>query len=169
MEDLDWFAALRGDADVMRYIGTEGPLTHEQSKQKLDKHLKCWADNGLGMFGIRRDDDAEPVGWGGLQPLEQTAEIEVGYALGKAAWGRGFATEAARAVIEWGFHVRALDRIVAVATPENEASRRVMVKLGMHYEGIKSRYGHDCAYYSLTPESFALRKHSRDVGPALAR
>jgi RimJ/RimL family protein N-acetyltransferase len=155
IDDLDWLAALRGDADVMRYIGSEGAVSREQTIERLDRYLQCWTDQGLGMFSIRLREMAEPVGWVGLQPLEQTGEIEVGYAFGKPAWGLGLATESARAVIEWGFAERGLDRIVAVATPENAASRRVMDKLGMRYEGIKNRYGHDCAYYSLTPMAFA--------------
>lgn len=158
-EDLDWFSALRGDPDVMRYIGTQGPLTHEQSAEKLDKYLKCWTDNGLGMFGIRWGD--EPVGWGGLQPLENTGEIEVGYAFGTKSWGLGLATETARAVVSWGFLEKQLDRIVAVASPENSASRRVMDKIGMTYEGVKSRYGTDCAYHSLTRSAFAANEARR--------
>lgn len=157
--DLDWFSALRGDPDVMRYIGSQGPLTREQSVEKLDKYLKCWTENGLGMFGIRWGDD--PVGWGGLQPLENTGEIEVGYAFGKKSWGLGLATETARAVVAWGFREKRLDRIVAVASPENSASRRVMDKLGMTYEGLTFRYGNDCAYYSLTRADFAANEAKR--------
>ncbi|MEO6209844.1 MAG: GNAT family N-acetyltransferase [Gemmatimonadaceae bacterium] len=159
LDDLDWFSVLRGDPDVMRYIGTHGPLTPEQSVEKLDKYLRCWTDNGLGMFGIRCGD--EPVGWGGLQPLENTGEIEVGYAFGKKSWGLGLATETARAVVAWGFLEKQLDRIVAVASPENSASRRVMDKLGMTYEGLKFRYGTDCAYHSLTRADFAANEARR--------
>lgn len=164
-DDLDWLVELRGDSDVMRYIGTEGALSREKTVQRLERYLQCWSEHGLGMFGIRYRERDEAVGWAGLQPLEQTGEIEVGYAFGKPEWGRGLATEAAAAVLEWGFRERGLDRIVAVASPENTASRRVMDKLGMRFEGLRFRYGQDCAYYSLTPVAFdALR--SRGVAPA---
>jgi ribosomal-protein-alanine N-acetyltransferase len=153
-DDLDWLVTLRGDSDVMRYIGTEGALSREQTVQRLERYLQCWSEHGLGMFGIRYREADEAVGWAGLQPLEQTGEIEVGYAFGKGEWGRGLATEAATAVLAWGFRERGLDRIVAVATPENAASRRVMDKLGMRFDGIRYRYGQDCAYYSLTPDVF---------------
>ncbi len=161
-DDLEWFTALRGDPDVMRYIGTQGPLAPAQSVEKLEKYLRCWTEHGLGMFGIRMND--EPVGWGGLQPLENTGEIEVGYAFGKKAWGLGLATETARAVVAWGFGDRRLARIVAVASPENSASRRVMDKLGMTFEGLKFRYATDCAYYSLTPDAFAAYEAGSGVG-----
>lgn len=155
IDDLDWFTAMRGDEDVMRYIGTAGPLTPEQSVEKLDKYLKCWENNGLGMFGIRRHGETNPIGWGGLQPLAETGEIEVGYAFAKPAWGHGFATETAAAVVRWGFEELGLARIVAVAYAENARSRRVMDKLGMSFEGMRHLYDTESVYYSLTPAAFA--------------
>jgi RimJ/RimL family protein N-acetyltransferase len=154
-DDLGWLAQLRGDADVMRYIGSAGAVPLEQTRERLDRYLACWAAHGLGMFSVREGADGSPVGWAGLQPLEGTEEIEVGYAFGPPAWGRGFATEAARAVVRWGFDDRSLSRIVAVAYPENDASRRVMDKLGMRYEGTRLVHGVESVYYAVTPHDFA--------------
>jgi RimJ/RimL family protein N-acetyltransferase len=163
LADLEWYERFAADADVMRYIGQAGPLTHEQAVERLARYVRCWDESGLGMFGVRPRDDDVPVGWAGLQPLEGTPEIEVGYAFGREVWGRGYATEVATAVVRWGFEERALDRIVAVASAENSGSRRVMDKLGMRYEGVRPAYGHDSVYYSLTPDAFArtasLRTH----------
>jgi ribosomal-protein-alanine N-acetyltransferase len=158
IDDLEWLVTMRGDPDVMRYIGGEGAVSREKTVERVDRYLKCWEEHGLGMFGIRFRGEAEAVGWAGLQPLEQTGEIEVGYAFGKPAWGRGLATEAARAAVEWGFGEHGLERIVAVASPENSASRHVMAKLGMTYEGLRFRYGTECVYYSITPEAFAAHR-----------
>lgn len=154
-DDLAWLAALRGDAEVMRYIGSAGAVPLEQTRERLDRYLACWATHGLGMFSVREGPDGAPVGWAGLQPLEGTEEIEVGYAFGPSAWGRGYATEAARAVVRWGFEERSLERIVAIAYPENDASRRVMDKLGMRYEGTRLVHGVDSVYYTVTPHDFA--------------
>lgn len=153
-DDLEWIAAFRGDADVMRFIGAAEPMTLEQSRERLDRYVACWAERGLGMFGVRELGGDAAIGWAGLQPLEETEEIEVGYAFGKAAWGRGIATEAARAVVRWGFEDLGLERIVAIAYPENDASRRVMQKLGMRHEGMRLAHGVESAYYSLTPQNF---------------
>lgn len=152
--DFEWFAALRGNADVMRYIGSAGPMTREQSRERLDRYLACWETHELGMFSVRERGTATPVGWAGLQPREGSDEIEVGYAFGPPAWGRGLATEAARAAVRWGFEDRGLERIVAVAYPENDASRRVMDKLGMRYEGMRVVYGVDSVYYAVTVRDF---------------
>jgi RimJ/RimL family protein N-acetyltransferase len=156
LSDLDWFSEMRSDPDVMKYIGANGPLTREQSKEKLDRYLACWAERGMGMFGVRERGRTSPVGWGGLQPLAETGEIEVGYAFAKPAWGRGFATETATAVVRWGFEELGLERIVAVAYADNTASRRVMDKLGMRFEGMRYLYSTDSVYYSVTPAAFSL-------------
>jgi ribosomal-protein-alanine N-acetyltransferase len=92
-----------------------------------------------------------------LQPLEDSGETEVGYGFDKPFWGQGYATEAAAAWLRYGFETAGLARIVAVAIPENTASRHVMEKLGMKYERDATHYGHECAFYAITREEFAPR------------
>jgi RimJ/RimL family protein N-acetyltransferase len=168
-DDLSWYAELAGDADVMRYIGAAGPLSHQQAVDRLARYVRCWEEHGLGMFGVRLRDERVPVGWAGLQPLSGTDEIEVGYAFGQPAWGRGYATEVATVIVQWGFEALGLERIVAVASPENSGSRRVMDKLGMRYEGVRPGSGQDSVYYSLTPAAFTraapLRAFAREMTP----
>jgi ribosomal-protein-alanine N-acetyltransferase len=164
LADLDWYAEFAADAEVMQYIGA-GPLSYTQAQERLARYVRCWEEHGLGMFSVRLRDEDLPIGWAGLKPLDGTPEIEVGYALGKAAWGRGFATEVAGAAVRWGFEERGLDRIVAVASVENAGSRRVMEKLGMRYEGVRPAYGHDNVYYSLTPAAYARAASLRAPAP----
>jgi RimJ/RimL family protein N-acetyltransferase len=169
LDDFAWYAQFAGDAEVMQYIGHAGPLSDAQATERLARYVRCWEEHGLGMFGVRLHDESLPVGWAGLQPLSGTDEIEVGYAFGRSAWGRGYATEVASAVVQWGFEALGLERIVAVASPENSASRRVMDKLGMRYEGVRPAYGQPSVYYSLTPAAFAraapLRASVRETAP----
>jgi RimJ/RimL family protein N-acetyltransferase len=162
LADIEWFAAMRGDDDIMRYIGTVGAVPRAVAEERLDRHVACWAERGLGMFGVRERGSETALGWAGLQPLDGTDEIEVGYAFGKNAWGRGYATEAACALVRWGFDILGLKRIVAVAYAENTGSRRVMDKLGMRYEGVRHVHGTDSVYYSLTPDAFARAALSRE-------
>ena len=167
LDDLTWYAKFAGDAEVMRYIGQAGPLTFAQATERLARYVRCWEEHGLGMFGVRLRDEPLPVGWAGLQPLSGTDEIEVGYAFGRSAWGRGYATEVASAVVQWGFETLGLERIVAVASPENTASRRVMDKLGMRYEGMRPGSGQDSVYYSLTLPAFARAAPLRATAPRM--
>ncbi|MDQ2765832.1 MAG: GNAT family N-acetyltransferase [Gemmatimonadota bacterium] len=155
LDDIEWFAAMRGDENIMRYIGKVGAVPRAIAEERLERHLACWAERGFGMFGVRERGHETAVGWAGLQPLEGTDEIEVGYAFGKQAWGRGYATETAHAIVRWGFETLGLERIVAVAYAENTGSRRVMDKLGMTYEGMRHVHGTDSVYYTVTPDAFA--------------
>jgi [ribosomal protein S5]-alanine N-acetyltransferase len=167
LEDLTWYANFAGDAEVMRYIGQAGPLSHAQATERLARYVRCWEEHGLGMFAVRSREEEQSVGWAGLQPLSGTDEIEVGYAFGKSAWGRGYATEVASAIVQWGFEELGLERIVAVASPENASSRRVMDKLGMRYEGMRPGSGQDSVYYSLTPAAFARAAPLRTSAPEM--
>ena len=156
-EDFGEFCAMRADPEVMHYIGTEGPQTRDQSEGWLDRNARRWRDEGFGMWAVTERAGGELLGWCGLSRLEDTQEVELGYGLARRAWGRGFATESARASLRYGFERAGLARIVAVAVPENTASRRVMEKLGMKYEKTEPHYGIDCVFYAVAREDFTPR------------
>jgi ribosomal-protein-alanine N-acetyltransferase len=120
--------------------------------------MDCGERYGFSMSPAIRKSDGAFVGWGGLQPLEESGEIEVGYGFDKPYWGQGYATEIAAAWLRYGFEEARLARIIAVAVPENTASRHVMEKLGMRYEKNAMHYGHDCVLYAITREEFAPRE-----------
>lgn len=93
-------------------------------------------------------------GWSGLQPLDWTTEIEVGYGMIKKFWGIGIGYEAAKTWLGFGFNEKNLSRIVAVAYPENTGSRRIMEKLGMKYEKTETHYGAECVFYGISNQEF---------------
>ena len=94
------------------------------------------------------------VGQSGLAEVEGTTQIEVYYALGTAYWGKGFATEAARAAVAFAFDTVGLDQIVAFAVPDNAASRRVIDKLGMTYRGEADHFGLHLVEYTLSRQGW---------------
>jgi ribosomal-protein-alanine N-acetyltransferase len=156
--DLDDLAALFADPDVMRYVGEGRPRTRADTATRLELHLDHWRKHGFGFFGVRRR--GEPgasatggtgafIGRCGLQYLGDTGSVEVGYTLAKPYWGQGYATEAARACVEYGFGVLGLPRIVAIARPENAASRRVLEKLGMRLVKTTEWDGNPVVWYEL--------------------
>ena len=100
-----------------------------------------WADHGFGLLAIVERASGRVVGEAGLQFLEGGPDVELGYTLSHAAWGRGYATEAARAVLRWAFAGLRLERVVAVADPANAASLHVLDKLGMRRLGMRHCYG----------------------------
>mgnify|MGYP000309463774 CR=1 FL=1 len=88
------------------------------------------------------------------QYMAETGETEVGYAIARQFWGRGFAAEAAEAFLDYGFQRLDLDKIVAVAHPENTGSRRVMEKLGMRFDYTGKFYDNNLVHYSITKNQF---------------
>ena len=155
--DLEALVRMRSDEDVSRYLGGAGLQTPEFIDRRLDFYIACHARHGFAMGALINKSGGEMVGWGGLQPLEETGEIEVGYGFGKAHWGKGYATEAAAAWLRYGFEQAGLARIVAVAVPENTGSRRVMEKLGMRYEKNQRHYNTDCVLYAIASADFRPR------------
>jgi RimJ/RimL family protein N-acetyltransferase len=151
LADLDELARLRSDPEVMRYIGEQ---SKEKVSQRLAYYISHYESHGFGMWAVIDKERREMIGWCGLIFLDGTPEVEVGYGIARSHWGKGLMTEAARASLRYGFERAGLKRIVAVAMPENTASRRIMEKLGMRYEKNAFHYGHDLVYYAVEREDF---------------
>ena len=156
-DDLPALIQFRADDEVSRYIGGATMQSPEAVTRRLGFYLECHERYGYGMSAIIRKADGVMVGWGGLQPLEDSGETEVGYGFARAFWGQGYATETAAACLRYGFEQAGLERIVAVAIPENTASRRVMEKLGMRFARVARHYGTDCVFYTITRAEFVPR------------
>ena len=132
----DWLALkpIATDPDVMRYISEGRVWPDERIQEFVERQIKCFRERGYCMWRLLEPGSDQMIGFCGVQPLANTPDIEIGWWLARSYWGRGLATEAARAVLRDGFERAGLERIVAVAHPGNRASRRVMEKLGMRYE-----------------------------------
>lgn len=148
-------ARVWSDPAVLRYIGRGEPRDEAFARAYLEKHARRWREHGFGAWAVEYSERAGTViGWCGLQYLEDSGEVEVGYGFGKEHWGHGLAAEAARACLRFGFEHVGLARIVAVSYPENTGSRRVMEKIGMTYTKDAFFYGANIVYYSITRAEF---------------
>ena len=152
--DLDAFAAMNADADVIRYIGDGKPQTRSQTQMRLNAILDHWDHHGFGLCAIVDKATHEFIGFCGLQYLNSTSEIEIGYRLAKEFWGRGIATEAASASLKYGFDELGLDRIVAVVHPENVVSQRVIQKIGLQYVKDARFYNSELKYFAIVRQDF---------------
>jgi len=159
-DDLDAFASINADAAVMRYIGDGKPQTRAQTEMRLNAILDHWNQHGFGLWAVVDKASNALSGFCGLQYLDNTAEIEVGYRLARQFWGLGYATEAAAATLRYAFEVLGLDRIVAVVQPENFASQSVIKKIGLRYVKDARFYNSDVEYYAITLGEFeAMTTH----------
>ncbi len=140
------------DPEVMRYIAEGIPWSDEQIREFVLRQMRHAAERGFCLWKLLlREPHAagRPAGLCGLQPLAGTEEIEIGWWLERELWGRGLATEAARAVLEFAWERAGLSRVVAIARAENRASRRIMEKLGMRYERDTVHRGFPVVLYSV--------------------
>ena len=136
MDDLDALFALYRDDEIRHYF-PEGTLTYEETKEELE-----WFLNGhpfhpeLGLWATIYKETGQFIGRCGLLPwtIDGCYEVEVAYLLDKKYWGQGLATEAAQALVQYGFEHLGLPRLICLIERENQASIRVATKIGMRFE-----------------------------------
>lgn len=155
--------ALDGDADVMRYVGSPAGIkspaeTIERVRRRIRGCLQ--EEHGrLGFWLIEARGRPAFYGLGALLPMPEGEDVEIAYRLARPAWGRGIATEAAGALVAHALGPLALPRVVAVTYPENQASQRVLDKLGFERRGLQEYRGVDATYHVLTAAAWVSRAH----------
>ena len=135
-DDLDRLFTLYSDPEMRRYF-PEGTLTYEETKEELE-----WFLNGhpkhpeLGLWATIHKESNQFIGRCGLLPwtIEGQYEVEVAYMIAKEYWRQGLGTEAARAILQYGFEHLGLSRLICMIDPSNTASRGVAEKIGMTLE-----------------------------------
>lgn len=153
-DDLETIIELRSDDAVNKYLGGERAKTREFNEARMKFYLETWEKHGFGFTMMIWKETGEKIGWSGLQPLENSGEIEIGYGLKRDFWRKGIGLECARTWLKYGFETANLERIVAVAAPENTGSWRIMEKCGMKFEGMKFHYGMDLVFYAISKDEF---------------
>lgn len=141
------------DPEVMRYISDGKRWPDERIREFVGRQIGHFDRVGYCLWKVLLKETSAMIGFCGLQPLDGTAETEIGWWLAWACWGQGLATEAARTALMDGFERAGLERIVAVALPENHASIHVMEKLGMKYEREMIHRGSDVVLYAVNSPS----------------
>jgi len=155
-KDVDAIYAMRSDADVMRFI--REPQNRRESTDWVELVSSRWADERIGFCAMLEKPSDKFIGWCGIWRLKETGELEIGYAVAKEFWGKGLAAEAALAFLGYAFEKLNHEKIVAVARPENAASRRVMEKLGMSFIGTGVFYEQILVQYAITKEEYARNR-----------
>ena len=128
--DLDAYAALCADAEVMRYVADGRTLDRETAWRQIAMFLGHWTLRGHGLWALEPKAGGPMIGFAGLWSPEGWPGIEIGWRLARPAWGRGYATEAATVVRDWAFADPRLDPLVSVIDQDNARSIRVAEKIG---------------------------------------
>lgn len=167
MADVDDFARLTGDAEVMRYIGPGVPIERDEAVQHLGRIVAAFRRRGYGKWALVSKDDGRLVGYCGLGFSFEDVGVELVYLLARECWGRGLASEASRAALGFGFERMGLASIAALTKADNLRSRRVLERLGMTFVRACRYEDYDCALYSIRRDEFdaARARAGRDGSP----
>jgi [ribosomal protein S5]-alanine N-acetyltransferase len=169
-EEGDWsaFEEIASQEAVLEFLPPGDRMTREELRSVFAWLLECYRTNTVDhirkfTLPVVLKQGGEVVGWCGLGPLEfDDSELELYFVVGQAHWGKGFATEAARALLGYAFGVLGLRRVAAVADPRNHASIRVLEKLGMSEgEAVRGLAAHHRDYegharYSMSAEDWSV-------------
>ena len=154
--DVDAIFAMRSDPEVMRFI--REPQNRDESTNWVELVSSRWKTEQIGFCGILEKLSGKFVGWCGIWKLKETGDLEIGYAVAKEFWGKGYATEAALKFLDYAFERLQPEKVVAVARPENVASRRVMEKLGMSFVKTDKFYEQTLALYAIAKEDYVRNR-----------
>ncbi|RPF52055.1 ribosomal-protein-alanine N-acetyltransferase [Aquisalibacillus elongatus] len=150
-DDLDFLYLLLSDPDMVKHIGEGKTRDIEGTRQFLEwiyHTYRLSAD--LGLMVLQHKENNQPIGHAGLVPqtINGVAEIEIGYWIARKHWGKGYATEAAEALKDFGQNNLGKERFISLIQPENIASRKVASKIGMSLEKEIQLKGQDVQIYS---------------------
>ena len=137
LDDAAFILQLLNEPAFLRFIGDKGVRTLADARDYLlQGPLESYRRFGFGLYLASLREDGTPIGMCGLVKREGLADVDVGFALRSGHWSRGYAVEAARAVLDYGKRTLNLGRIVAIANPDNHASIAVLEKIGLRFERL---------------------------------
>ncbi len=141
-------AVLYSDVSSMRLLG--GPRDLAGTRFALERSMTQQEITGFSFWPVMERETGLLVGEAGLFPLSPDGpDVALGYAFGARWWGRGYATEAARGVVDEAFGPLGMDRLVAITREANLGSRRVLAKLGFRMEGVRHVWGAEQLFFVL--------------------
>lgn len=159
-QDIDPMYRILNQDGVLRYFPTTEPPPRDRVQKMILGLLRHWEERGYGLWAVESSPDGTFMGRCGLQHLPETGEVEVDFILSKLYWGQGFATEAGRASVRYGFEKLGVENIVGIAHVGNKASRRVLEKLGMTLIEQREFFGMECYRYSVGRSSYRVASKS---------
>ncbi|MFC4723026.1 GNAT family N-acetyltransferase [Geojedonia litorea] len=144
--DIEDMFELDSDHDVHRYLGNKAFTTKKQSEAYINDVIEQYRTFGIGRWAMINKQTHEFMGWSGLKyytkPMNGHVNFyDVGYRIIKRFWGKGYATESAKAVLDYGLNTMNLNTIYGITHQENDASHHVLLKIGLNY--IEDFYDED--------------------------
>ncbi len=157
-EDAADLFELSQEPDVVRFVGNGVIPTRQDCWRAVAGWIGHWVLRGYGMWAVEERASGRFIGRIGLINPVGWPGPEIGYLLGKPAWGRGYATEGGQAAIDWGFTEIGFDELISLVDPANTASIAVATRLGEKPHGEVELLGHQVGRYAITRSEWAARR-----------
>jgi RimJ/RimL family protein N-acetyltransferase len=148
--DLTGFWELSQDPEVVRFVSDRRVPTVQETWRAIAGWIGHWALRGYGQWAIEERASGRIIGRTGIINPAEWPGPEVGYLLGRGWWGRGYATEAAGAAMDWGFAQRGFPDLISLIDPDNHASIAVATRLGESLRGEVDLLGHRLLIYGIS-------------------
>ena len=132
INDAEYFYRLNLDKEVLKYTGDK-PFEDLKSAKSFLENYMPYEKNGCGRWAVRNKENEEFLGWCGIKFTEKPNEYDIGFRFFRKYWNKGYATESAKACVDYGLNKLQLPEIVGRAMKENKASIRVLEKIGLEY------------------------------------
>ncbi len=149
VDDCDSLLEITQEPDIFRYFPTKTPWDMDKVERAIRYQSDHWNRHHYGLFAITARKDGQLMGWCGLEYLPDTNETEVGYLLGHAFWGKGYASEAAKASVKFGLREMGMKQIIGLTDPANFASQRVLEKCGLKFTRRQVYFGTEMLRFAI--------------------
>ncbi len=164
--DLDDLHALWTDRAVRRFLWDDRAIAREEAADVVEASLRSFDESGYGQWVLAVAPDSATVGFCGLRPIDAGPEIELLYGLHPAHWGCGLATEASSAVLAYAFEELNLAAVAARVDAPNQASLRVLERLGMRFLGERPLDGRPTRHFEISRGEY---RAAHGAGPLSSR
>ena len=167
-DDVDAYARICSHPEVMQYMADD-VLTRGEARQRVLRFIRHWEEHGFGWWAAEDKHSGRVIGRIGLLYREDWSagkdRVEVGWLLDHNHWGKGLATEGAHASLSYGFEKLKLPGIISLAVPQNQASQRIMNKVGMTFRGYTSTRSVHVVWYDIDHETWEKKLIERSSYP----
>ena len=137
IDDAEFVLELLNEPSFRRYIGDKGVRNLEDARQYiLSSPVASYEQNGFGLYLVELKGSRIPIGISGLVKRDTLPDADIGFAFLPAYWSKGYAVESAAAVMSYAQEVLGLNRILAITSPDNEASAKLLGKIGLRFERL---------------------------------
>jgi len=154
-EDLDNLHSIFVDPQVRKYLCDDKIMPREWVAKEIKNNIKCFEQHGFGQWSIFLKETLELIGFCGFRFFyDNPPELQLIYGLSPQYWSKGLATEAAKAMIHYGFTEHKFEQIISTTDVENIASVRVMERTGMKFTQSNNKEGLDMLYYAISCKEY---------------